>query len=311
MRCCICGSEESRFLCHWDQSFKLYRCNECGLVFTHPTPDDEILSKFYTNLPESREFISNYKQCLPIVVNSAKGYLTLAKKLMDLEGTTKLLDVAGGSGLYTKAFETLECDSYYIDIDTESTKFASETLKLENVINGNIENLSDYYDIKFDIIFAKQIIEHATNPVSLIKNIHDLLKPGGLLIIDTPNNIEFERFCHPHIFMSYLKRLMNNNPNFSIFHSFKKIIFDSWLYADPPRHLYAFNEKNLSYLLNNHGLKPVKTITSVWGDSIYNPLPYVLRKPSKLYYSYERMSSEIIKKFNRGGQLCIFAQRSK
>src|SRR3989344_4173187 len=43
------------------------------------------------------------------------------------------------------------------------------------------------FDIKFDIIFAGEVIEHLFDDVKFIKNCRELLKPDCLLIITTPN----------------------------------------------------------------------------------------------------------------------------
>jgi 2-polyprenyl-3-methyl-5-hydroxy-6-metoxy-1,4-benzoquinol methylase len=51
---------------------------------------------------------------------------------------------------------------------------ASETLGLDN-------------DLRFDVVVNSEVIEHAENPVTLIKQIRNFLKPQGWLLMTTPN----------------------------------------------------------------------------------------------------------------------------
>ena len=42
-------------------------------------------------------------------------------------------------------------------------------------------------DMKFDLIFANQIIEHLVYPIELVRRLKSLLNPGGRLVMTTPN----------------------------------------------------------------------------------------------------------------------------
>jgi len=63
-----------------------------------------------------------------------------------------------------------------------------------NVYNGSaedpLENISA--ETKFDIIFLGQTIEHLQTPLQTVKLLSNLLKPGGELIISTPNINSFQ-----------------------------------------------------------------------------------------------------------------------
>jgi len=60
--------------------------------------------------------------------------------------------------------------------------------KLDNPSNykiGNAENFA--FDIKFDVIFAADLIEHLSNPGLFLESCKKNLRNGGRLIITTPN----------------------------------------------------------------------------------------------------------------------------
>jgi SAM-dependent methyltransferase len=66
-----------------------------------------------------------------------------------------------------------------------------EQLKLKypqgNFTSGNIPPLSGYAENTFDSIVSFQVIEHIQDDRLFLKEIHRVLKPGGLALITTPN----------------------------------------------------------------------------------------------------------------------------
>jgi ubiquinone/menaquinone biosynthesis C-methylase UbiE len=54
-------------------------------------------------------------------------------------------------------------------------------------LSGNIPPLSVFGDNSFDSIVSFQVIEHIQNDKLYLKEIHRVLKPGGIALITTPN----------------------------------------------------------------------------------------------------------------------------
>ena len=54
-------------------------------------------------------------------------------------------------------------------------------------ISGNIPPLSAFADNQFDSVISFQVIEHIQDDHLFIKEIHRVLKPGGVALITTPN----------------------------------------------------------------------------------------------------------------------------
>ena len=54
-------------------------------------------------------------------------------------------------------------------------------------LSGNIPPLSAFDDNSFDSVVSFQVIEHIQNDRLFLKEIHRVLKPGGIALITTPN----------------------------------------------------------------------------------------------------------------------------
>jgi 2-polyprenyl-3-methyl-5-hydroxy-6-metoxy-1,4-benzoquinol methylase len=53
---------------------------------------------------------------------------------------------------------------------------------------ADIQSGLDYPDASFDLAFCSEVIEHVTSPEILASEINRVLKPGGLLVLSTPNS---------------------------------------------------------------------------------------------------------------------------
>jgi SAM-dependent methyltransferase len=70
----------------------------------------------------------------------------------------------------------------------ERVEFAYEAFNIET-------DAFPYADESFDAVIFSELIEHlGVNPVRALAEIHRVLRPGGIVIVTTPNSISLERF---------------------------------------------------------------------------------------------------------------------
>jgi len=102
-----------------------------------------------------------------------------------------LLDLACGGGASTPLFIEAGIRSYDgLDINEKQFTSASNKYALSDCINYHVGDLCTFNNgRKFDIITCYGIIEHIEDYESAIKNFHSLLKPGGALLISSPNRL--------------------------------------------------------------------------------------------------------------------------
>jgi SAM-dependent methyltransferase len=117
--------------------------------------------------------------------------------LMAAQGKGKYLEIGAGSG--NIVLSVLE--KYHEFVLTELSRTRAEKLtelfkssKKVKVLQHNIEtDLLNYPDNYFDVAVLIDVIEHLFDPISAVTKIYHLLKPGGCLIMGTPNIAKYTR----------------------------------------------------------------------------------------------------------------------
>ncbi|MDR2835142.1 MAG: class I SAM-dependent methyltransferase [Bacteroidales bacterium] len=99
----------------------------------------------------------------------------------------KVLDYGCGSG-YGAYMLAKEAENVVAtDLSDEAVSYSMEKFVSNNLIFKKIEDI-DYQ--KFDVIVSFQVIEHVKNDKKYIKKLKDMLNPGGVLLITTPDRTD-------------------------------------------------------------------------------------------------------------------------
>ncbi len=117
---------------------------------------------------------------LNIVFNIIKQYTKAGINL-----SKKYIDLGCKDGYLLDKARELDYDVYGIDISDNIVKVLSE--QGFNMKKHDLGKSLPYHDYYFDIVTCLQVIEHLTNPEHLVKEMYRILKPGGILILSTPN----------------------------------------------------------------------------------------------------------------------------
>ena len=113
----------------------------------------------------------------------------LAKRLAHLHEISlgaKLLEVGAGRPDVLNGFRLAGMDVYGCDISKISQiacKKEKIPFKYVNLENGKLPYKSEI----FDVVYSKSVIEHMLDPLSFVTESFRVLKPGGLLLILTPD----------------------------------------------------------------------------------------------------------------------------
>ncbi len=214
--CPICGAEGARLYDEmsdwlWDVpgEWGLRSCT-CGMAWLDPRPiaDDipKLYARYYTHGASQRTALESIRQEVLKCVLARLGYpvepsanwsarwLSLVPSVaraMALEvfalpasdaGT--LLDVGCGSGLFIGQMRSLGWSVSGVDPDPSAVAYGlSQGLQ---VFQGMIADVPS--DARYDVITLNHVIEHVTDPVGLLRQCADRLRPDtGRILITTPN----------------------------------------------------------------------------------------------------------------------------
>lgn len=240
-------------------SWFFLRCPNCEFVWLNPHPDQKEINKFYAeyythapisqNKPPLRTPIRqkikmsllaanfSFKEDLKIeysklmrIVFKATPVLknTFGKRAMMYLGKSdgkKLLDVGCGNGSFLSIMQNLGWEVKGVEPDKKAADFVQKKLGIK-VINQNFEE-AKIQKKHFDAIVMRHVIEHTEDPINFLKKGWEILKPGGKLVVVTPN---IESLGH---------LIFKNN----------------WLHLDPPRHLFIFSPRALTQCAKIGGLE--------------------------------------------------------
>ncbi len=99
-----------------------------------------------------------------------------------------VLDIPTGFGALAQKLSIMGYPVSCCDIDPE--RFAVKDLEVKE---GDLNRTIPYEDGEFDYVCFLEGIEHTENPYNAVREIARTLKPGGTLIVSTPNYLNIER----------------------------------------------------------------------------------------------------------------------
>lgn len=114
-----------------------------------------------------------------------------ALELLDVGGQDVILDAACGSGVLTEMIAQKEPAAITgVDFSEAAIAFCDQQYKHERLNFINLDLQKRYFKpMSFTKIIMLEVIEHLAEDAAMpiLKNLHDYLKPGGKLVVSTPN----------------------------------------------------------------------------------------------------------------------------
>ena len=221
------GNDFEYKTCSNEFSFRF--CRPCKILYLDPQPEGSAIPTLY---PESYEPYCFHQ--LPRLIGIARSLVQRKKvtAISDLVGSrAKILDIGCGNGTLLKLLVRFGSPDWEI-YGQESNLRTVERLRVEGlrVHSCNLEKLA--LKGHFDLVILNQVIEHVGDVPALLKQIGYLLKPDGILFVETPS------------FEGLDARLFRAR---------------YWGGYHFPRHWYLFNQDSLACMLGQSGYRVIKT----------------------------------------------------
>lgn len=235
--CPVCGLGKST-LVTFRQGYSYVRCAICGTVHV-------------TLLPTAEQVVALYQDTAYFVGNTDFGYqdyaaihkaqaphfhrrLRILSKRFPQHG--RLLDVGCADGYFLELAQADGWEVAGLEISEPMAREASGRLGIPVVTS-----VDELPPGKYDVITLWEVVEHFTDPIAELRQLAEHIRPGGTLMLSTPNAGHWQALREP----------------------------ETWNAYRPPAHLVLFTAESLKMALEKAGFSPIL----VWKVSPLPPLP--------------------------------------
>ena len=169
-------------------NLKIKDCTKCKFIHIVPLPSKNEISKLYKKQYYTKikpHYIRKYEREIDywnLIFDEKLDYLETKIK----RKTKSILDIGSGSGFFLKRAKEKGWTVNGVEPNYFAAKY-SEKIGIP-VITDFFQNIDIKNMKKYDVINLFDVLEHVYNPTELLKKCHRLLKSGGIIVIEAPND---------------------------------------------------------------------------------------------------------------------------
>lgn len=237
--CPLCGCDAARVL--FEMTDRLYRttrrifrvieCAECRLMRLDPWPAPGELERYYPQaywFAEGGSAASALAELYRRIV--LRDHVRFVSRALESCGEQGLvLDVGCGGGLFLRMMRRRGYRAVGLDFSPGAASTAWRKQEAP-VVCASLERAPLAAGCCAAVTMF-HVLEHLRDPASYLEAAHALLKPGGRLIVQTPNAACWQFF----------------------------LLGERWTGLDVPRHLIDFRARDLEALIESAGFEVVRT----------------------------------------------------
>lgn len=188
--CPLCGSGDCADL--WERGGARYvRCTGCSLVYENPRFTAEELKEFYSSesyyvrsggaTEATSGYADYFAQCSPAIL---EDYFSLLRRIAPAAGPVRFLDVGCGPGGLVDVARRAGWEATGLELSSWSVEQGRQ--RGLQIVEGTLEQAA-FPGGSFDVISLFDVLEHLPRPVEYVRELHRILKPGGAVLVETPN----------------------------------------------------------------------------------------------------------------------------
>jgi 2-polyprenyl-3-methyl-5-hydroxy-6-metoxy-1,4-benzoquinol methylase len=217
----IINCSEPKYVVFEKKGFQITECKQCGHRFL---PIEDFKNHLSDNYSDDYFFgggdgYPNYLDQKDILAGYGKRYAGIVAKY---RRPGKMLDVGSAAGFILKGFQQSGWECNGVEPNDRVAEYGRKELGL-NIVTGGLETFQTTE--KFDLVTMIQVIGHFYDIDTAMKNITELTKKDGLILIESWNRNSI----------------------------IAKILGKGWHEYSPPSVVHWFSDKTLIQLLNSYG----------------------------------------------------------
>jgi 2-polyprenyl-3-methyl-5-hydroxy-6-metoxy-1,4-benzoquinol methylase len=230
--CNCCGTTSNEPLFNV-KGYALVRCSGCGLAYIANPPSMEELKHLYSAAASYHaELCDPASAAFAQQDRIARRHLAVTRRS---RAQGRLLDVGCSIGQFVAHAQKSGFAASGLEMNQTSVEFARAHYGAE-VTCGTIHDAPQSAG-SIDVLTMFDVIEHVADPLGDLRKAYELVAPGGLAVLSTPNIDGL----FPRISMKFAKRL------------------DYWPHPEPPYHLFQFSVQTLAAMVRKAGFDIVET----------------------------------------------------
>jgi 2-polyprenyl-3-methyl-5-hydroxy-6-metoxy-1,4-benzoquinol methylase len=248
--CPLCKSPKTGAYCTIEKVDNGYlACSKCGLIYVSKiAPSDELYKSYnggwfkalrrnlfarfrsFDSYGDFKDFMKKADKITTLIEKeiSTKGATVRSNKNASTGTNVRLLDIGCNKGFLLHSAIQKGWDVHGVELVPELLiPFRKKHKRTgSKLFTGRFDDThKNFKKNYFDVITAIDVVEHFEDPKKSIKKIYDILRPGGLLVIQTPDS---------------------NCPK-------AKVSGAKWGALKPLEHLFIFNKKNYERIIQDIG----------------------------------------------------------
>lgn len=242
--CPVCHNETLRPLfksvdySHTQEEFEVLICSSCSFKVTKDAPTADKIGPYY----ESEDYVSHsdtQKGLFFKVYHVVRNYMLgkKAKMLPSGGSSNELLDIGCGTGYFLNHMKGKGWNVLGLEQDAKARQYGKEKFSLD------VRDPKELFKLelkKYTAVSMWHVLEHVHELDRYIESIKAILSDKGQFIVAVPNNDSLDA----------------------------KHYGKYWAAWDLPIHLWHFNPKSMSVLMERHGFK-IKAMKRLPFDSFY------------------------------------------
>ena len=181
-QCPLCGASGQEDLYDDFEGNHYVMCRDCTLVFQNPRKIIEYEEDYWG---VSIDPDGNRRVHVEEKEKSLKNEFIEDIKFINKMNPGKILDAGAGYGFFLSGIDS-RWEKHAIELSQCCANYIKESDGDVTVTSKGIE-YSEYENGYFDVIYFYHVIEHVDNIHGVMNNLFRMLKPGGIIIISTPN----------------------------------------------------------------------------------------------------------------------------
>ncbi len=204
VRCDLCGADDGEPVYeHTDGCYS--KCRRCGFVYADPIAGDTAADNeaFFTESLQ-RYVTKNY------AADKQRHYRRILRKFARYRKTNCFLEIGSNVGGLLLQARRQGWKPVGVEPVDVCARYGRQHHNLE-IITGTLEQ-ADLDADRFDVVYGNDVFEHLPCPTLVFAEVGRILRPGGVLYLDTVNYESYTRGM-----MGHQWKMLNPSAHYSIY----------------------------------------------------------------------------------------------